>query len=485
VASYLQTLGVKKGDRVLLILKRRIEWWYTMIALHKIGAIVIPGSYLLTDRDIVYRVKEADISTIITCEDEMIMNHVEKACQQLSERKIQRVCAFEQLQGKDGWLSYWDGVNNAAPFVRPENVNTNNDSMLMYFTSGTTGEPKGVVHNFAYPLSHILTGKYWLKLHENSLHLTLSDTGWAMAIWGSFYSQFICGAVVCIYDFDGHFDPAQLMTYMQDHKITSFFAPPTIYRFMLHEGLEKYDLSSLEYCTTAGEALFPKIFEEWKRLTGIKLMECFGQTETPLAVGSYVWCTPKPGAMGLPNPQLPIDVVDEHGNSCPPNVRGHLVVDLRKGMPLGLFKEYFNNKELTSKTHDHDYYYTGDMVTRDEDGYLWYMSRADDVIKSSGYRIGPFEVESVIMTHPAVAECAVTGVPDEIRGQLVKATIVLKPEYKEKADDALVKEIQLYVKSQTAPYKYPRVIEFVDVLPKTITGKIRRVEIREKDAAKA
>ena len=352
----------------------------------------------------------------------------------------------------------------------------------MYFTSGTSGEPKMVMHDYSYPLAHIITGKYWHNVHEGSLHLTLADTGWGKAVWGKFYGQMISGATVFVYDFEGKFEPKNLLKVIQDFKVTSFCAPPTVYRFMIREDLSQYDLSNLEYCTTAGEALNPNVFLEWKEKTGIMIYESYGQTETTLVVGTYPWCRPNPGSMGLPNPQYDIDVVDAEGKTCAAGVHGQLVIKTGSKKPIGLFKEYYRNPALTEKAHNNGVYYTGDVVYRDEEGYFWFVSRADDVIKSSGYRIGPFEVESALMSHPAVVECAITGVPDEIRGQVVKATIVLGKEYKGKEGPELIQELQDHVKSETAPYKYPRVIEFVDELPKTISGKIRRVEIRKNDA---
>lgn len=476
-AAFLTEIGVKRGDRVMLILKRRIEWWITMVALHKIGAVAIPATHLLTDKDIIYRCHMAGISCIVACGDELIVNHIKKA--KVFAPTLQH-CISIGPHVPNGWYDYWRGLNEAPAFVAPER-NHVSDNFLMYFTSGTTGEPKMVMHDYSYPLAHIVTGKYWHNLHDESLHLTLSDTGWGKAVWGKFYGQMIAGATVFIYDFEGKFEPANLLQVIEEFKITSFCAPPTVYRFLIHEDMDKYNFNNLEYCTTAGEALNPNVFAEWKEKTGITIFEAFGQTETTLVVGTYPWVKPKPGSMGVKNPIYDIDVVDADGNPVGPGVNGQLIIRTHNGKPLGLFKQYYRNEELTEKAHNNGVYYTGDIVNRDEDGYFWFVSRADDVIKSSGYRIGPFEVESALMTHPAVVECAITGVPDDIRGQIVKATIVLKPAYKAKADDKLVRELQDHVKRETAPYKYPRVIEFVDELPKTISGKIRRVEIREKD----
>ena len=357
---------------------------------------------------------------------------------------------------------------------------TGADEAVLMFTSGTTGEPKMVAHDFTYPLGHIVTGSFWHNLDENSLHLTIADTGWGKAVWGKLYGQWIAGANIFVYDHE-KFTPGDILEKIQNYHVTSLCAPPTIFRFLIHEDLTKFDLSSLKYCTIAGEALNPAVFDTFKKLTGIKLMEGFGQTETTLTIATMPWMQPKPGSMGLPNPQYDVDLIDHEGRSVEAGEQGQIVIRTSKGKPLGLFKEYYRDAERTHEAWHDGIYYTGDVAWKDEDGYLWFVGRADDVIKSSGYRIGPFEVESALMTHPAVVECAITGVPDEIRGQVVKATIVLSKEYKNRAGEELIKELQNHVKKVTAPYKYPRVIEFVEELPKTISGKIRRVEIREND----
>ncbi|MDE5871047.1 MAG: AMP-binding protein, partial [Muribaculaceae bacterium] len=345
--------------------------------------------------------------------------------------------------------------------------------------SGTTGEPKMVAHDFPYPLGHIITASYWHNLDEDSLHLTLADTGWGKAVWGKLYGQWIAGADVFVYDFD-KFEPVDVLHMIQKYNITSLCAPPTIFRFLIREDLSKFDLSTLRYCTIAGEALNPSVFDEWKKLTGLRLMEGFGQTETTLTVATYPWCEPKPGSMGLKGPEYDIDLVDDNDEPVEDGVHGEIVVRLHPGRkPLGLFKEYLNDEELTEEAMHDGLYHTGDVAWRDEDGYYWFVGRKDDVIKSSGYRIGPFEVESALMTHPAVVECAITGVPDEVRGQVVKATVVLANDYKGKEGPELVKDIQNHVKRVTAPYKYPRIVEFVEELPKTISGKIRRAAIRK------
>ena len=476
-ASYFQSLGIGHGDKVMLILKRRYEFWYSIIALHKLGAVVIPATHLLTKKDIVYRCNAASIKMIVMAGEEVITKHVIDAMPE--SPTVEKLVSI----GPDipeGFLDFHKGIESAAPFVRPEHVNTNDDISLMYFTSGTTGEPKMVAHDFTYPLGHIVTGSFWHNLHKDSLHLTIADTGWGKAVWGKLYGQMIAGATVFVYDHE-KFTPADILQKIHDYHITSLCAPPTIYRFLIREDLSKYDLSSLEYCTTAGEALNYSVYETFLKITGIRLMEGFGQTETTLTLATFPWMEPKPGSMGVPNPQYEIDLIKPDGRSAEDGEQGQIVVRTNHGKPLGLFKEYYRAPELTHEAWHDGVYYTGDVAWRDEDGYYWFVGRADDVIKSSGYRIGPFEVESALMTHPAVVECAITGVPDEIRGQVVKATIILAKDYKDKAGDSLIKELQDHVKRVTAPYKYPRVIEFVDELPKTISGKIRRVEIRQKD----
>ena len=478
VASYFLTLGLKRGDCVMLILKRRIEWWITMVALHKIGVVAIPATHLLTDKDIIYRCNQASIKAIVAVGDVLVLRNVIRArayCPTL------RHCISIGPMVPQNWENYWQGAILAPKFKSQKGQNRVTDNFLMYFTSGTSGEPKMVMHDHSYPLAHVVTARYWHNLHEDSLHLTVADTGWGKAVWGKFYGQMICGAVVFVYDFDGRFRPDRMLRVIERFRITSFCAPPTVYRFMIREDLSKYDLSRLEYCTTAGEALNPNVFLRWKEKTGIMIYESYGQTETTMVLGTYPFVAPKPGSMGKPNPQYDVDILDAEGRPCAAGEQGQLVIRTDRGKPLGLFKEYYSQPGLMQRTLRDGVYYTGDVVYRDEDGYFWFVSRADDVIKSSGYRIGPFEVESALMTHPAVVECAITGVPDEVRGMVVKATVVLAESYAGKADEALVAELQDHVKRETAPYKYPRVIEFVDELPKTISGKIRRVEIRDRD----
>ena len=470
-ASYLQTLGIGKGDPVMLILKRRYEWWIVMLALHKLGAVVIPATHMLTKKDIIYRNTRASIKAIICVDDEYVVSQIQ-AAKADSPTVKQYITITGDSQSE--WLQ-------APQFVKPAFVNSNEDTMLMYFTSGTSGEPKMVAHDYLYAMGHLTTGVFWHNLHEGSLHLTVADTGWGKAVWGKFYGQWFAGATVFVFDHE-KFNADTLLRQIEKYKVTSFCAPPTIYRFMIREDLSKYDLSSLEYCTTAGEALNPAVYDKFFEKTGIRMMEGFGQTETTMTLGTFPWMTPKPGSMGMPNAQYNIDLLRADGTSCEDGEKGEIVVRVGDRKPIGLFKYYYRDEELTREAWHDGIYHTGDMAWRDEDGYYWFEGRIDDVIKSSGYRIGPFEVESALMTHPAVVECAITGVPDDIRGMVVKATVVLGKEWKNKAGDDLIKELQQHVKNVTAPYKYPRIVEFVDELPKTISGKIRRVEIRKKDA---
>lgn len=481
-ASFLLEIGISKGDMVMLILKRNIEFWQTIIALHKIGAVAIPATHLLTEKDIVYRNNAAGVKAIIATDDKPLIESVNKAMKD-SPTVAHRIIVGENYIDKD-WENFHQGVNNASAFQKPENVNNNEDIMILYFTSGTTGQPKMVTHDYTYPLGHITTAKYWQNLHNDSLHLTVADTGWAKAVWGKLYGQWIVGAAVFVYDFDGRFVPKDMLDMISKYRVTSFCAPPTIFRFLIREDLSKYDLSALEYCTTAGEALNPSVYKAFYKHTGIKMMEAFGQTETAPTIITYPWITPKPGAMGVPNPLYNMDLVTHDGRTAEDGEHGEIVFHIDKKRPLSLFMGYYKDEEMTNSVIKDNVYHTGDVAWRDEDGYFWFVGRTDDVIKSSGYRIGPFEVESAVMTHPAVVECAITGVPDDIRGQIIKATVVLAPEYKNKAGEELTKEIQNHVKKVTAPYKYPRIVEYVNELPKTISGKIRRVEIRQKSIRK-
>lgn len=476
-AGFLSSAGIGKGDMVMVILKRRAEFWFTILALHKIGAVIIPATHLLTKKDIIYRNNAASIKAIVCVGDEQILGAVNDALPE--SPTIQKLISVGPVIPA-GWMDFHAGIKVAEPFKRPAEPTSNDDLLIVSFTSGTTGDPKMVMLDSVYPLAHIITASYWHNLNENSIHLTIADTGWLKAVWGKLYGQWIAGATVFVYDHD-KFNPAEILEILSEYKITSLCAPPTIYRFLIREDLSKYDLSNLEWCTIAGEALNPAVYEQFYNLTGIKMREGYGQSETTPTVFTTPWIEPKPGSMGLPGPHFDVDLLTPDGRWAEAGEQGQIVIRYAKKYPVGLFKGYYRNQKLTSEAMSDGIYYTGDLAWKDEDGYYWFVGRADDVIKSSGYRIGPFEVESALMTHPAVVECAITGVPDEIRGQIVKATVILSKDYKPKAGEALVQELQEHVKQVTAPYKYPRIIEFVDELPKTISGKIRRVEIRQRD----
>lgn len=476
-ANFFLSAGIRKGDPVMLILKRRFEFWFCALALHKIGAITIPATHLLSTKDLVYRNNAADIKMIVCVPDAEVVQHVEES------EPGSPTLVVKALVGEDraGWLNFNEGMENSSDqFQRPTGPQgtTNNDIMLLYFTSGTTGMPKMVNHNFVYPLGHILTAGYWQNVMDNGLHFTVADTGWAKSAWGKLYGQWLSGSAVMTYDYD-KFIPRNLLDVIVKYKVTTFCAPPTIYRFLIKEELSGFDLGALKYCVVAGEPLNPEVYRQFLAETGIRLMEGYGQTECTVALATYPWMEPKPGSMGKPSPGYRIDLLDETGTSCEAGDEGQIVIYTDHMPPVGMFNGYYRDEQLTEKVWHNHIYYTGDMAWRDEDGYYWFVGRADDVIKSSGYRIGPFEVESALMEHPAVLECAITAVPDPDRGQVVKATIILSKNYT--AGDELARELQEHVKKVTAPYKYPRIIEFVTELPKTISGKIRRVQIRQDD----
>ncbi len=479
-ANFFRSVGIQKGDPVMLILRRRYEFWFSIIALHKIGAICIPATHLLKKKDLVYRNTAAEVKMVVAVAGDEVIEHIDEAQSESPSLK------YKALVGgtREGWYNFNEELEKASEhWTKPtgDAMTQNHDVMLLYFTSGTTGYPKMVIHNYIYPLGHILTAKYWQCVEEDKLHLTVSETGWAKSVWGKLYGQWLAGAVIFVYDFD-KFVPKDLLNMIARYKIATFCAPPTIYRYLIKEDFTQYDLSNLKYCAVAGEPLNPEVYNKFLSLTGIRLREGYGQTELTVTLATYPWIEPKPGSMGKPSPGYEIDIIDiydEKGRSCEVGEIGEIVVRTDKKVPVGLFEGYYRDPELTKSVWHDGLYHTGDTAWRDEDGYFWFVGRTDDVIKSSGYRIGPFEVESALLEHPAVLECAVTAVPDEVRGQVVKATIVLTKNYT--PGDALVKELQEHVKTVTAPYKYPRIIEFVEELPKTISGKIRRVEIREKD----
>jgi acetyl-CoA synthetase len=463
--------GIKKGDMVKLVLKRHYQFWYAFIALNKIGAIAIPATHLLTAHDFAYRFEQAEVKAIVcTGINEEIAKNAEEGDNKTGNKLIAKFMANGK---REGWIDFDEEIKQQPETL--ERIQTNcYDYLLLYFTSGTTGYPKMVTHNHRYGLAHIQTAKHWQNVDPNGVHLTVSDTGWGKAVWGKMFGQMALGSCVFVYDFD-KFIPSDMLKVIQDYKITSFCAPPTMYRFFIKEGLDQYDLSHLKYACIAGEALNPEVFNKWYEYTGLKLMEGFGQTETTAMLANLVGMTPKPGSMGKPTPLYDVDIVDENDQSVKTGEIGEIVLRTERKTD-GLFDGYYKNKELTEKVWKNNVYHTGDTAWRDEDGYYWYVGRNDDLIKASGYRIGPFEIESVLITHPAVLECAVTGAPDPIRGQVVKATCVLTKGYE--PSEALVKELQEHVKANTAPYKYPRIVEFVNELPKTISGKIRRVQIR-------
>jgi len=480
--NVVKNAGLVKGDTVMLILKRRWEYWPILLALHKLGVIAIPTTHLLSAKDIIYRCEAADVAAIISVDDEEIITRVDEAEKSLKGKfKLKSfVRRKENSAEKNGWKDFNVLLEKASDVLeKPKNPPTNEDIMLLYFTSGTAGMPKMVRHNFAYPLGHIVTAKYWQCVKPGDLHLTVAETGWAKAAWGKIYGQWLCRAPIFVYDYD-HFIPTAMLKILAKYKIATFCAPPTIYRFFVKEDLSKYDFSALRHCTVAGEPLNPEIYEQFKNATGLCLKEAYGQTELTIIMGNFPWFTPKPGSMGKPAPGYDIDIIHDDGSSCGVGEKGEIVVRTGKRKPAGMFDGYYRDEELTKNVWNNDTYYTGDVAWKDEDGYYWFVGRADDVIKSSGYRIGPFEVESALLEHPAVLECAVTGVPDAKRGTVVKATIVLAKGWT--ASEELKRELQYHVKTVSTPYKYPRIIEFVTELPKTISGKIRRVQIREEDS---
>lgn len=496
VAAFMMKIGIKRGDFVMLILQRRYEFWLSIIALHKIGASVIPATHMLTTEDIIYRCNVANIKHIFAVHDRQIFDYIEEAQKQCpSLTNLVGVAPFGIDKGLDDeflnshakWIDFTREVekiinDDLEKFysLKRDEISKNDDIMLSYFTSGTTSHPKLVSHNYLYPLGHIVTASYWQQVKKGGLHLTVADTGWGKAVWGKLYGQWIAECAVFVYDYHAKFKPVDLIEQVQKHHITSFCAPPTIYRFLIQEDLSKYDFSSCEHWSTAGEPLSDEVWNKWKKITGKEIREGFGQTETTLSLFNYGNEPIKPGSLGKSAPYYNVTLLDDEGNKVQDGEIGEIAVELKDGKTFpGLFMTYFGDSERTKKVMHDGYYHTGDNAWRDEDGYFWFTGRNDDVIKCSGYRIGTFEVESVLMQHPAVVECAITGAPDAVRGQVVKATIVLAKGYE--PSDELVKDIQVFVKKTTAPYKYPRVVEFVKELPKTISGKIKRNVIRESD----
>ncbi len=467
-ANYFKSLGIKKGDKVMLILKRHYQFWFAIIALHKIGAIAIPATNQLKEHDITYRFNKANVKMVLCTSDGIVADEVDKAAELSPSLETKIIVG----KSREGWRNFDEEYNlYTGKFDRDENTPCGEDLMLMYFTSGTTGNPKIAMHNYKYPLGHFITAKYWHCVNTEGLHLTVADTGWAKAAWGKIYGQWLSEAGIFVYDFD-RFDANDIMPMFKQYGITTFCAPPTILRMMIKQDLSKFDLSSIEHMTTAGEALNPEVFRQFELATGLQIMEGFGQTETTVALANLAGTKARLGSMGKPVPLYDIKLVDGNDEEVPVGEVGEIVINVKNGAPCGLFRGYYTDEQKTNECWHDGYYHTGDTAWRDEDGYFWYVGRVDDVIKSSGYRIGPFEIENVIMELPYVLECGVSAEPDEVRGQVVKASIVLVKGTE--ATDQLKKEIQDYVKQRTAPYKYPRVVVFRDELPKTTSGKIQR-----------
>ncbi len=467
-ANYFKSLGIKRGDRVMLVLKRHYQFWFAILGLHKLGAIAIPATNQLVEKDFTYRFNAAGVSAILCTADGDTSRQVE-----LAEKAYGNELTKVLVGGsRDGWHDFDSEYSLfSRRFVREDDAPCGSDPMLMLFTSGTTGYPKMAMHSYKYALGHFVTAKYWHLCEQDGLHFTISETGWGKALWGKLYGQWLCEGAVFTYDFD-RFDSEKILPMFKQYGITTFCAPPTMYRMLIKQDLSKYDLSSIRHATTAGEALNPEVYYQFEKATGLHIAEGFGQTEMTLGIANLYGTQLKPGAMGKPVPGYGIDLVDTDGNPVPDGVNGEIVIRTDKKVSCGVFLGYYLNEEATRNVWHDGMYHTGDLAWRDEDGYYWYVGRADDVIKSSGYRIGPFEIESTIMELPYVLECGVCAAPDEVRGQVVKACIVLVPGTN--ATDELKKEIQDYVKSRTAPYKYPRIVEFRTELPKTISGKIMR-----------
>jgi len=469
-ANYLRSLGIQKGDKAMFMLGRRWEYWICAVAMHRLGAILIPTSIQMTAKDIAYRVNSADIKLMLCANDDYCAQQITLAKQQCPSLKAVAVAGGT----REGFLDLDAGIESSSEEFEPVDL-TNDDIMLIYFTSGTTGMPKMVAHSYTYPLGQVTTAHLWQQVVDGGLHLTVSDSGWAKFGWGCIYGQWICGSAILGYDME-RFNAKNLIRVIRTERPTTVCVPPTIYRFMMKEGLTGADFASVHHCCTAGEPLSPEVHKQFTQLTGLEIHEGFGQSESTVMCGTFEWFKPVPGSMGRPSPLYDIACVDADGNECPIGTEGELVIrNLDTFCPPGLLRGYYDNGTIVG-CYDSGVYHTGDMVWVDESGYFWFVGRNDDMIKCSGYRIGPFEIESVLLTHPAVLECAITGAPDPIRGQVVKANIVLAKGYA--PSDALTKELQTYVKKMTAPYKYPRIVEYMSELPKTASGKISRARIR-------
>ncbi len=480
-ANYFKSIGLKKGSVALLILRQRWEYWVIVTALMKLGVIFIPATLQLTKKDIAYRANAAGVEMIICIDDDYVVGQVEAALPEMD--KIKKIGLVNG--NRDGWFNFHDEIKDFSDeFTRPDDDQKTygKDIMQIYFTSGTTGMPKMVCHNYLHPLGHIVTAKYWHMVQDGKLHMTNSDSGWAKFGWGKIYGQWICGAVIFAYDAE-KFTASNMLAMIEKYKITTFCVPPTIYRFMLQEDVKKYDLSSVEHWTTAGEPLSAEVVNKWEELTGHKIASGFGQTEGTVLVAEFPWFEKRPGSLGKPSPIYNIQLLNADGMECESGEEGEIVIkDVDTNPPVGLFVGYYKDEEQTKNALGSGIYNLKDVAWRDNDGYLWFVGRHDDVIKCSGYRIGPFEVESALNEHPAVVESAITAAPDPIRGQVVKATVKLAEGYTPSPE--LIKELQNHVKKLTAPYKYPRIVEFVDELPKTVGGKIKRASIRHEDSNK-
>lgn len=478
-ASYFQSLGIKMGDKVMLILRRHYEFWFALLGLHKLGAIGIPATFQLRSEDVLYRLRMANVKAVICTEEGRAIEEVEEALK-LYEQDVIRLVVHG---AREGWKDFNVGLITAKPFQKPapEELPTASDTMLLYFTSGTEGRPKMVSHNYRYPLAHIPTAKYWHKVDPDGLHFTVSDTGWAKSVWGKFYGQWLMEAGIYVYDFY-IFNPGRMLQHMEEDQVTTFCAPPTTFRYLLQEDFRNYDLKSLQHLTTAGEALPPDVFNACLEQTGFALKEGFGQTETVLSCATYYWMDAKPGSMGKASPVYPVVLLNEQGEVCKPGEAGEICIRAdREAVNIGIFDGYVDAEELTDSVWHDGLYHTHDEAKIDEDGYFWYVGRLDDMIKTSGFRVGPFEVESVVLEHEAVLECAVTGVPDKSRGHAIKASIILRKGFTPSKE--LEFDIKKYARGKIASYKSPRIIEFVDELPKTVSGKVRRKAIRQEHHA--
>lgn len=471
--NLLLSYGLKKGDFIMTMLNRRYEYWIMAVACHKLGIVIVPATFLLTAKDIAYRCNNADVKLLFVTNETEVLRHVKEAIPLCNELK-----AVFTTGEREGFINLGKAIDDADDnFVKPWDTN-NDDMLLVYFTSGTTGNPKMVAHKALYPLGHIITAKYWQSVIDDGLHLTMAETGWAKCSWGRIYGQWIAGTAIFVYDYFGKFTPTDILPLLSIYGVTTFCAPPTIYRFIIKEDITKYDFTTLKHCSTAGEPLNPEVSKQFTLATGLRIYEGFGQTESTVLLGTYHFCEIREGSMGKPSPIYDIFLADKDEQPVPDGETGEIVVKMRENQ-VGLLYCYHKDSERTEKTLGNGIYHTGDLAYKDSHGYYWFVGRKDDIIKSSGYRIGPFEVESALHEHPAVLECAITGVPDPLRGQIVKATIVLTKGYS--PSDELIKELQNHVKKATAPYKYPRIIEFVSELPKTISGKIMRKDIRKND----